>query len=130
MNATNDSKEMETGKVKLDLCRVSCPIDCTSVNSVSRHAHVQVKFKFIETTFIKNHFRQKPLASKTTFIKNHFRQKPLSSTKTTFINKDHFHQKTNFIRNHFHQKPFSSETIFIRKNDESGTVNVVRVRVL
>ena len=41
VNATNDSKKMETGKVKLDLCRVNCPIDCTSVNSVSRHAHVQ-----------------------------------------------------------------------------------------
>ena len=76
-----------------------------------------------KTTFIKNHFHQKPLSSKTissktTFIKNHFHQKPLSS-KTTFI-KNHFHQnplpsKTTFIKNHFHQKPLSSKNHFHQK---------------
>ena len=57
-----------------------------------------------KTTFIKNHFRRRPLSSK-----NHLHQ------KTTFIKKIHFHQKpnsskTNFIKNQFHQKPISSET--------------------
>ena len=33
----------------------------------------------IKTTFVKNHFHQKPFSSKTTFIKNHFHQKTPNS---------------------------------------------------
>ena len=83
---------------------------------VAKHKFIKTTFikkKFSsKSTFIKNHFHQKPLSSKTTFIKM-----PLSS-KTTFI-KNHFHQKpfsskTNFIKNQFHQRPLSSKTIFIK----------------
>ena len=86
---------------------------------------VPVKYKFIKTTFIKKKF-----SSKSTFIKNHFHQKPISSknplsSKTNFI-KNQFHQRpisseTTFIKNHFHQKPISSKTNFIRALPVRGT---------
>ena len=54
-----------------------------------RYGFIKIGMKvvtFIKTTFIKNHFHQKPLSSKTTFIKINFHQKPFSS-------KTHFQQK-------------------------------------
>ena len=41
-----------------------------------------VKYKFIKTTFIKKKFRQNPHSSKSTFIKNHFHQKPQHTQHT------------------------------------------------
>ena len=51
------------------------------------------------------------ISSKTTFIKNHFHQKPLSSKP---LSSEPLGSKTTFIKNHFHQKPLSPKTTFIK----------------